>query len=140
MIGLAFFLTLFVMAPTFEAINQNGIQPYLAEQQKEEPGPEGQVSHLWQVAQQEIKKFMLSTNPHEEILVFMQLSQQTSSVDGNEIPRNPETGEIQIAVDQIPLKVLVPAFVISELKKAFIIGFLYLHSFPVDRFGDFLRS
>lgn len=146
MIGLALFLTLFVMAPTFEAINQQGIQPYLAAQKLDDPGPEGQVTFVWAVAEGEIRKFMLSTEPYEEIELFQSLAYGTGKAatdatsdemsPGEFIATEPSVGDgdgSETANAAIPLKILVPAFIISELKKAFIIGFcIYIPFLLID--------
>lgn len=146
MVGLAIFLTLFVMAPTFEAINQQGIQPYLAAQKMDDPGPEGQITFLWKVAEREIRKFMLSTGPYEEISLFENLAAATADPapgdSATSSPGNPISdtvlnragdNESTAYADEIPLKILVPAFIISELKKAFIIGFcIYIPFLLID--------
>ncbi len=146
MIGLALFLTLFVMAPTFETINQQGIQPYLAAQKLDDPGPEGQITFVWTVAEAEIRKFMLSTKPYEEIELFQSLASGSRDPAAGDASAELSPGELISAPNSaaagaaaetgnaaIPLKVLVPAFIISELKKAFIIGFcIYIPFLLID--------
>jgi flagellar biosynthetic protein FliP len=99
-IGLSLFLTLFVMSPTINAINHDAVQPYT---EKKITMPEA-----FQRAEPSIKKFMLKQTRQKDIALFIKLSKET----------RPSQAE------EIPLKVLIPAFAISELKTSFEIGFL----------------
>jgi flagellar biosynthetic protein FliP len=117
MLGLSVFLTLFVMAPTFEAINTNGVQPYLAAQKSEETKGDFPISNLLTVASEEMRTFMTSHTRGNDLQLFVDLSQT---------PQPSSVGEV-------PLKVLVPAFIISELKTAFIMGFcIYIPFLLID--------
>ena len=108
-IGLALFLTLFVMGPTIDAIETNALGPYL---QEEING--AQALHL---GSQEIKRFMLKQTRKDDLQLFFEMAGQESLT----------------APMDTPLRLLVPAFVISELKTAFIMGFcLYLPFILVD--------
>lgn len=98
LIGLTLFLTLFVMAPVFDRINREALQPYLAEQL---PAQDAIAR-----AEVPIKAFMLAQTRESDLDLFMRLSKRT------DIP-SPEAA---------PLTILVPAFVTSELKTAFQIG------------------
>ncbi len=100
LIGIALFLTIFVMGPTLNQINQEAIQPYLNEEITQEEAFEN--------AEQPMRAFMLRHTRERDLSLFINLS---------EGPR-PETR------DQIPLTTLIPAFIISELRVAFQIGFL----------------
>jgi flagellar biosynthetic protein FliP len=107
--GLGLFLTLFIMQPTFAEIDQKALQPYL---NKQMPGPEavrtGSEIH---------KRFMLRQTRKQDLALFLYLS-------GNKSVQEPE---------QTPFLTVVPAFVISELKTAFIMGFcIYLPFLMVD--------
>ena len=116
MLGLSFFLTLFVMAPTLEAINTRGVQPYLAAQQQSEgTAPEFGVTELVTVSTEEIRRFMTVHTRGNDLQLFVDLANL------------PET----TVVDETPLKVLIPAFIISELKTAFQIGFMLFLPFLV---------
>ncbi len=117
MLGLSFFLTLFVMAPTLEAINTRGVQPYLAAQQSEGTAPEFGVSELVKVSTEEIRRFMTVHTRGNDLQLFVDLANL------------PETS----IADETPLKVLIPAFIISELKTAFIMGFcIYIPFLLID--------
>ncbi|NMO96170.1 flagellar type III secretion system pore protein FliP [Paenibacillus lemnae] len=107
LIGLALFLTLFVMAPTLSTMNEEALQPYL----------QGEItqSEALEKAQDPIKQFMFSHTREKDLLLFMKYTGQ----------EKPETFE------DIPLTVLVPAFAISELKTGFQMGFMIFIPFLV---------
>ena len=107
LIGLALFLTAYIMAPTFEAAYQEGIVPLLNDEIDE---PQA----LERVARP-IHEFMLSQVRDKDLGMFLNLS-------GVELPENPES---------TPFVALVPAFLISELKRAFEIGFLLFIPFII---------
>ncbi|MCE2680171.1 MAG: flagellar type III secretion system pore protein FliP [Burkholderiales bacterium] len=106
-IGLSLFLTAFVMSPVLTKIYDDAYQPY----------SENKISFQAMVAQAEppIKAFMLKQTREPDVALFMKLAKQPD-VD------KPE---------DLPLKVLVPAFVTSELKTAFQIGFMIFLPFLV---------
>jgi flagellar biosynthetic protein FliP len=105
--GMALFLTMFIMAPVFEKVNQQALQPYLNEQ----------LSAQDAVARAEgpIKDFMLAQTRQSDLELFMRLSKRTDIA----------------SADQAPLTILVPAFVTSELKTAFQIGFMIFIPFLI---------
>jgi flagellar biosynthetic protein FliP len=108
-IGLALFMTLFVMGPTFDAIFDKAVNPYL---EKEINGAEA-----FNAGSAELRQFMLRQTRHEDLALFIHMA-------GIDMP--------QTAADT-PMRVLIPAFAISELKTAFIMGFaLYLPFLLVD--------
>jgi flagellar biosynthetic protein FliP len=107
LVGLALFLTLFIMAPVFEQINQDALQPYLSEQL---PAQEALAK-----AEVPLKNFMLAQTRESDLELFMRLSKR------NDIASPEDT----------PLVILVPAFVTSELKTAFQIGFMIFIPFLV---------
>jgi flagellar biosynthesis protein FliP len=99
-IGLSLFLTLFVMSPTISAINRDAVQPFTEKKIT--------ITEAFQRAEPSIKKFMLKQTRQKDIALFIKLSKEP-------MPAQPT---------DVPLKVLIPAFAISELKTAFEIGFL----------------
>jgi flagellar biosynthetic protein FliP len=107
MLGLALFLTLFIMMPVFTVINEKAIQPYI----NEELLP---LEALKQ-ASIPIKEFMLAQVRATDLNLFVRLSGQT---------------DIQGPMDT-PLHILIPAFVTSELKTAFQIGFMLFIPFLI---------
>ncbi|BFH20739.1 flagellar type III secretion system pore protein FliP [Paenibacillus melissococcoides] len=107
LIGLALFLTLFVMSPTIGEINQAALQPYL----------KGELNQTQALEQASIpmKKFMFSHTREKDLLLFMKYTKT----------EKPKTYQ------DVPLTVLVPAYAISELKTAFQMGFMIFIPFLV---------
>ncbi|BCQ60309.1 flagellar biosynthetic protein FliP [Pseudomonas sp. NFPP10] len=105
--GMALFLTLFIMAPVFDRVNQDALQPYLAEKLT--------AQDAVAKAQVPIKDFMLAQTRSSDLELFMRLSKRTDIA----------------SPDQAPLTILVPAFVTSELKTAFQIGFMIFIPFLI---------
>ena len=107
LIGLALFLTLFVMGPVFERINVDALQPYMV----------GKIETLAAVdkALVPLKQFMLDQTRESDIATFVRIS----GGSGYATPQD------------VPLKILVPAFSTSELKTAFQIGFLIFIPFVI---------
>jgi flagellar biosynthetic protein FliP len=106
-VSLALFLSAIVMAPTFQASYEQGIRPLL-DQQMELPQAFGEASAP-------VKRFMLTQVDQDDLALFVRLSKT---------PR-PRTQA------DLPLQVVTPAFMISELKRAFEIGFLLFVPFLV---------
>jgi flagellar biosynthetic protein FliP len=106
-VGLALFLSLFVMAPTLSEINDEALQPLLA--------GEIDTGEAWDEAVGPIREWMFSQAREDELGLFVQAS-------GDDRPESP---------DDVSLAALVPAFVLSELKTAFIIGFVVFVPFLV---------
>jgi flagellar biosynthetic protein FliP len=98
--GLALFLSLFIMGPTVSAMNDKGVQPYLKGDKTQTQAFKDGVEPL--------RDFMWKTTREDEVGLMIKLS-------GAKQPRNK---------DDIELTTLIPAFVLSELRAAFIIGFV----------------
>lgn len=107
MVSLALFLTAFVMAPTFEQAYRDGIAPLMAEQISEEDAFARTTAPF--------KAFMLSQVREKDLGLFMDL--------GNAEPI--------ASPAEAPLQILIPAFMISELRRAFEIGFLLFVPFLI---------
>ncbi|KUJ91479.1 MAG: flagellar biosynthetic protein FliP [Thermoanaerobacter thermocopriae] len=99
LIGLALFLTLFIMAPIGQDINNNAIKPYT----------EGKITQeeAYQNAIKPLKNFMLKQTRQNDLNLFVSLAK----ININN-------------VEELPMRVVIPAFIISELKTAFEIGFI----------------
>jgi flagellar biosynthesis protein FliP len=109
LIGLAMFLSLFIMRPTFDEIDRTSIQPYMAKQ----IGGAEAIQRGMEVH----KKFLLRHTRTQDLALFLHLS------NVKELEKPEDT----------PFFTLVPAFMISELKTAFIMGFcIYLPFLMVD--------
>lgn len=107
LVGLALFLTLFIMTPVMDRINQEAVQPYLNE--------ELSTLQALEAAAKPLHSFMLMNTRENDLDLFMRIS-DTPAVE---------------APEDIPLTVLVPAFATSELKTAFQIGFMLFIPFLV---------
>lgn len=107
LIGLALFLTFFIMSPVFTEAYENGLKPYM----------DGQVSDTQAIAAagEPFRRFMLAQTRESDIALFARIS-------GREEIASPEA---------VPFSLLLPAFVTSELKTAFQMGFLLLIPFLV---------
>lgn len=105
--GLALILTFFVMAPTFNTINQEAIQPYMKNQITQQAALDRGIEPL--------RKFMIEHTEEKELGLFLSMAKI-------EKPKNWK---------DVPTYTLIPAFVISELKTAFKIGFIIFLPFLV---------
>ena len=106
-IGIAFLLTIFVMAPVWTAVNEDALQPYLA-------GTMGQGEAMSN-AEAPLRKFMLAQTREADLALFVGLSTD----------QRPET------IDDVPTYVVIPSFIVSELKTAFQMGFIIFVPFLV---------
>ncbi|MEM8987124.1 MAG: flagellar type III secretion system pore protein FliP [Pseudomonadota bacterium] len=106
-IGLALFLTAFVMAPTFEKAYEDGVRPFMDD--------EIELQQAVPLAAAPMKEFMLSQVREEDLALFIDLAEV-------ETPESPEA---------TPFHVIIPAFMVSELRRAFEIGFLIFIPFLV---------
>ena len=98
--GLALFISLFIMGPTVSAMNEQGVQPYLRGDKTQSQAFDDGIEPL--------RDFMWKTTREDEVALLVKLS-------GDQRPRNR---------DDVELTTLIPAFVLSELRAAFIIGFV----------------
>lgn len=99
LVGLSLFLTLFLMAPTMEEIRVEAIQPYTAGEISAEEAKDAAI--------EPVREFMLMQTKTEDLEMFIELS-----------------GEEYEDVEEVPTTTIIPAFITSELRRAFIIGFL----------------
>ena len=100
LVGLAIFLTIFIMAPTYNKINDTALQPYMSNKITQEQAIE--------IGAKPLRQFMLKSTNTKDLKLF---------VDAANLGSN-------LTVDNVPLYVVIPAYCISELKTAFTIGFL----------------
>lgn len=106
LVGLALFLTFFIMWPTFQAVNENAIQPLDA----------GEITteEAIAAAEEPFREFMYGQTREKDLKVFVDIS-----------------GETYESYDDVPFTTLVPAFILSELRAAFILGFMIYVPFIV---------
>jgi len=105
--GLALFLTFFIMMPVWQKVNQQALQPYMNEEISQDDA--------LKAAMGPIRAFMLKQTREKDLALFTNMSRITQ-------PQSPA---------DVPTSVLIPAFVISELKTAFIIGFFLFVPFLI---------
>lgn len=107
LIGLTFFLTLFIMRPVYTEVTENALLPFL----------EGEITReeAFEIGEVPVKDFMLLQTRESDLDLFIELSDET-------LPETPE---------DLPLTVVIPAFTISELRTAFTIGFLIFIPFLI---------
>jgi flagellar biosynthetic protein FliP len=109
MVGLAMFLTFFVMAPVIKDVNTNALQPYLQQKISQ--------SVALERAQAPVRAFMFKQTREKDIAVFYSMTKE---------PRPAKQADV-------PTYILIPAFTISELKTAFEIGFaIYIPFIVID--------
>lgn len=108
LIGLALFLTFFIMAPIAGKINTDALQPYLQEEIEQDVAINNTITPL--------KEFMLKYTREKDIGLFLTLSQ---------------TNNAENDTNDLPMKIVIPAFIISELKTAFQMGFVIYVPFLV---------
>lgn len=110
LVGLALFLTLFIMSPTLATVNETALQPYMK-------GTLTQSEAL-NKAQEPLKEFMFKQTNTKDLLLFMNYTGNKASVK-------------PASYNDIPLTVMVPAFAIGEMKKAFTMGFMIFIPFLI---------
>ena len=106
LIGLALFLTFFIMQPVFSQINETAIKPFDAGEITQEEAIE--------IGSQPLREFMNGQVQTKDIDLFIEIS-----------------GETYDSYEEVPFSILIPSFIISELRTAFIIGFLIYIPFIV---------
>lgn len=107
LIGMALFLTFFVMAPTFNEVNERALQPYLAH--------EIPTAEAYDRAVVPVRSFMLGQTREKDLGLFVHFAQIAP-------PQSPQ---------DVPTYVIVPAFLLSELTTAFMIGFMVFVPFLI---------
>ncbi len=110
MVGIALFLTLFIMSPVLQEINTTAYEPYKNELITQD--------EFYKRASEPIKTFMLNQTGKKELNMFITLSNNQEVIENQDIQK-------------LPLTVVVPAFMTSELRRAFIIGFLIFIPFLI---------
>lgn len=110
MVGIAIFLTLFIMSPVIDEINVNAYEPYKNEEITQE--------EFLTKASEPLKVFMLKQTGKSELKMFTDMSK-------DEKIRNIQN------LEKLPLTIIIPSFLTSELKRAFIMGFLLFIPFLI---------
>ncbi|MBD5769835.1 flagellar type III secretion system pore protein FliP [Marinomonas colpomeniae] len=108
MLGMALFLTLFIMTPTLDKVNAIALQPYLNEEMTSVQAVEA--------ASMPMRDFMLAQTREDDIALFVKLAGREGTIE---------------SMEALPFTILMPAFVTSELKTAFQIGFMIFIPFLI---------
>ena len=109
LIGLALFLTFFIMQPTFHAVYDNAVIPFEAGEMNQQEALEEGLKPF--------RQFMYGQTQERDVRLFLEISDTEWAGD----------------LDSIPTRVLIPSFIVSELRKAFIIGFyIYIPFIVID--------
>jgi flagellar biosynthetic protein FliP len=112
LVGIALFLTLFTMSPVISEIQTTAYEPFMAEEITQE--------EFFTRAEVPLKSFMLRNTEQSSLKLFCDLA-------GQDVPEDPESATY------LPLRIVVPSFVTTELKRAFLIGFyLYIPFLLID--------
>lgn len=109
LVGLALFLTFFIMAPTFSSVYQNAVKPLAA----------GEITseEAYEIGIAPVREFMFNQTREKDLKMFLEIA---------------GTQDVQTQ-DDIPTSVLIPSFITSELRTAFIIGFvIYIPFIVID--------
>ena len=109
LIGLSLFLTYFIMQPVFDRVNQDALQPMM----------NGKITEMQALDQASVplRQFMLRYTRDKDLALFLNIARQPK-------PRNPQ---------DLPMRIVIPSYMISELKTAFQIGFvLYIPFLVID--------
>jgi len=120
LIGLALFLTFFIMWPTFQQINENAIQPL--------DNGDITIEKALKEAEVPIRQFMYGQVQRKDVKLFVDMAGDSYDIDSAAL-ENEESG--QSAYDAIPMTIMIPSFIIGELRQAFIMGFLIYIPFIV---------
>jgi len=107
LLGVALFLTFFVMTPVVDAVYADAVKPYMAEEIDASAAIDKGIAPL--------RKFMLDQTRESDLQLFANIAHRTD-IDG---------------VDDLPMSIIIPGFMVSELKTAFQIGFLIFIPFLV---------
>ena len=113
--GIALFLTIFIMAPVFSEINDTAYQPYVNEKIT--------TQEALETASVPLKRFMLKQTSNDDLEFFIKLSK-------TEIPEGTELTD-EYKQTELPLTTIIPSFIISELKRAFQMGFMIFLPFLI---------
>ena len=124
LIGLALFLTFFIMWPTFQQINENAIQPL--------DNGDITIEKALKEAEVPIRQFMYGQVHRKHVKLFVDMAGDSYDIDSAALEKEYEESG-QSAYDAIPMTIMIPSFIIGELRQAFIMGFvIYIPFIVID--------
>lgn len=119
LVGIALFITFFVMSPVITDINENALKPYSNKEINE--------TEFFDKALKPVREFMFDQTRSKDIELFVEMSETKIDV----VDKEGKLLDKPTILSQIPTTVLVPAFIISELKTSFIYGFILFIPFLI---------
>lgn len=124
LIGLALFLTFFIMWSTFQQINENAIQPL--------DNGDITIEEALKEAEVPIRQFMYGQVQRKDVKLFVDMAGDSYDIDSAALEKEYEESG-QSAYDAIPMTIMIPSFIIGELRQAFIMGFvIYIPFIVID--------
>ena len=124
LIGLALFLTFFIMWPTFQQINEKAIQPL--------DNGDITIEEALKEAEVPIRQFMYGQVQRKDVKLFVDMAGDSYDIDSAALEKEYEESG-QSAYDAIPMTIMIPSFIIGELRQAFIMGFvIYIPFIVID--------
>lgn len=124
LIGLALLLTFFIMWPTFQQINENAIQPL--------DNGDITIEEALKEAEVPIRQFMYGQVQRKDVKLFVDMAGDSYDIDSAALEKEYEESG-QSAYDAIPMTIMIPSFIIGELRQAFIMGFvIYIPFIVID--------
>ena len=124
LIGLALFLTFFIMWPMFQQINENAIQPL--------DNGDITIEKALKEAEVPIRQFMYGQVQRKDVKLFVDMAGDSYDIDSAALEKEYEESG-QSAYDAIPMTIMIPSFIIGELRQAFIMGFvIYIPFIVID--------
>ena len=124
LIGMALFLTFFIMWPTFQQINENAIQPL--------DNGDITIEKALKEAEVPIRQFMYGQVQRKDVKLFVDMAGDSYDIDSAALEKEYEESG-QSAYDAIPMTIMIPSFIIGELRQAFIMGFvIYIPFIVID--------
>ena len=124
LIGPALFLTFFIMWPTFQQINENAIQPL--------DNGDITIEEALKEAEVPIRQFMYGQVQRKDVKLFVDMAGDSYDIDSAALEKEYEESG-QSAYDAIPMTIMIPSFIIGELRQAFIMGFvIYIPFIVID--------
>ena len=124
LIGLALFLTFFIMWPTFQQINENAIQPL--------DNGDITIEEALKESEVPIRQFMYGQVQRKDVKLFVDMAGDSYDIDSAALEKEYEESG-QSAYDAIPMTIMIPSFIIGELRQAFIMGFvIYIPFIVID--------
>ncbi|MHC5109874.1 MAG: flagellar type III secretion system pore protein FliP [Planctomycetota bacterium] len=118
LMGLSLFITMLVMSPTWHKIQRDAVTPYFGNTMGQRQAIDITLNHLRDFMYLQIEQ----ADNHEDIYMFLEYAEDRA-IPADEV----------VAVDKVPMTVMIPAFMLSELKTAFIMGFrIYLPFLVID--------